>query len=501
MEVMSREGCKEIDRYTIEEIGIQSLVLMENAAKEVTDRVVNLGNKFIIFCGSGNNGGDGLAIARKLLLENKDVYIVIVSEKDNYSKDFLVNYKILMKLTTNILYLKNTKDIEKLNEVLNKYEVVLDCIFGVGLNRVLDEFYIKVINFINEKSKFIISVDVPSGLNANNGEVMGASIVANITYSFEVIKRGFIEYKALKYLGNLEILNIGIPEFVKKMNSERVFILDREEYGRLLKKRSAYGHKGNYGKVAILAGSEGYTGAAFIATEACVRAGAGLTTLVSTKYVQDKLSSKLVEAMITNIDSKDRLKELFEKVNVVTIGPGIDNEKRYKELLINLIRYKNKLFVIDAGAFNLIKDNKEIMDGLKGRAIFTPHPGEMARLIDKSIDYVEDNRIDVASKFAKENEVIVLLKGYNTIITNGDDIYINRTGNSKMASGGMGDCLTGIISALLAQGHSLIDSSLLGAYIHGLAGELASADKYSTVASEVIENISKVMNNIWINFK
>lgn len=330
---------------------------------------------------------------------------------------------------------------------------------------------------------------------------MGASIVANITYSFEVIKRGFIEYKALKYLGNLEILNIGIPEFVKKMNSERVFILDREEYGRLLKKRSAYGHKGNYGKVAILAGSEGYTGAAFIATEACVRAGAGLTTLVSTKYVQDKLSSKLVEAMITNIDSKDRLKELFEKVNVVTIGPGIDNEKRYKELLINLIRYKNKLFVIDAGAFNLIKDNKEIMDGLKGRAIFTPHPGEMARLIDKSIDYVEDNRIDVASKFAKENEVIVLLKGYNTIITNGDDIYINRTGNSKMASGGMGDCLTGIISALLAQGHSLIDSSLLGAYIHGLAGELASADKYSTVASEVIENISKVMNNIWINFK
>lgn len=496
MEVISREGCKEIDRYTIEEIGIQSLVLMENAAKEVTDRVLNLGNKFIIFCGSGNNGGDGLAIARKLLLENKDVYIVIVSEKDNYSKDFLVNYKILMKLTTNILYLKDTKDIEKLNEVLDKYEIVLDCIFGVGLNRVLDEFYIKIINFINEKSKFIISVDVPSGLNVNNGEVMGASIVANITYSFEVIKRGFIEYKALKYLGNLEILNIGIPEFVKKMNSERVFILDREEYGRLLKKRSAYGHKGNYGKVAILAGSEGYTGAAFIATEACVRAGAGLTTLVSTKYVQDKLSSKLVEAMITNIDSKDRLKELFEKVNVVTIGPGIDNEKRYKELLINLIRYKNKLFVIDAGAFNLIKDNKEIMDGLKGRAIFTPHPGEMARLIDKSIDYVEDNRIDVASKFAKENEVIVLLKGYNTIITNGDDIYINRTGNSKMASGGMGDCLTGVISALLAQGHSLIDSSLLGAYIHGLAGGLASADKYSTVASEVIENISKVMNNI-----
>jgi ADP-dependent NAD(P)H-hydrate dehydratase / NAD(P)H-hydrate epimerase len=496
MEVMSSESCNKIDRYTIEKIGIPSIVLMENAAKEVKDRVVNLGDKFIIFCGKGNNGGDGLAIARKLLLENKEVCIVIVGEKDNYSSDFLVNYNILMKLTTNIIYLNDKNDIKILSEVLSKYEIVLDCIFGVGLNRALDEFYIKLINIINEKSKFIISVDVPSGLNANSGEVMGAAILANITYSFEVIKKGFIEYKALDYLGKLEILKIGIPEFVKNMNSERVCILDKERYGKLLKKRSAYGHKGDYGKVAILAGSEGYTGAAFIATEACVRAGAGLTTLVSTKYVQDKLSCKLVEAMTANIDSGDKLKELFEKVNVVAIGPGIDNEKRYKELLIDLISYKNKSFVIDAGAFNITKNSKEIMEGLKGRAIFTPHPGEMARLISKTIDYVENNRIDVARKFAKENKVIVLLKGYNTIITNGDDVYINNTGNSKMASGGMGDCLTGIIAALLAQRHSLIDSALLGAYIHGLSGEMESEDKYSTVASEVIENISRTMNYI-----
>lgn len=496
MEVMSRDGCKEIDRYTIEEIGIPSLVLMENAAKEVTDKVVGLGEKFIIFCGSGNNGGDGLAIARKLILENKDVCIVIVSQNDKYSNDFLVNYNILRKLTNNIIYLKNIKDIEILKEVLNKYEIVLDCIFGVGLNRVLDEFYIKVINIINEKSKFIISVDVPSGLNADNGEVMGASILASLTFSFEVIKMGFIKYKALDYLGKLEILNIGIPDFVKNMNSERVFLFNKEGYRNLLIKRSAYGHKGDYGKVAILAGSKGYTGAAFIATESCIRAGAGLTTLVSTRYVQDKLSCKLVEAMTANIESKDELEELFKRVDVIAIGPGIDNEKMYKHLLIELVGCKNKLFVIDAGAFNLIKGSKEIMEGLKGRAIFTPHPGEMARLIDRTINYVEDNRIDVARKFAKENEVVVLLKGYNTIITNGDDVYINKTGNSKMASGGMGDCLTGIISALLAQGHSLIDSAVLGAYIHGLAGELASEDKYSTVASEVIENISRAMNYI-----
>ena len=262
----------------------------------------------------------------------------------------------------------------------------------------------------------------------------------------------------------------------------------------MLKKRKLYEHKGSYGKVSVLAGSKGYSGAAYICSESCVRAGAGLTTLVTTKYVQDKLSSKLVEAMTINIEEGDNLEALLKKSNVFAIGPGIDNEILYKDILKKIIEYKEKKFVIDAGAFKLVKENKEILEGLKGRAIFTPHPGEMARLVGESIDYVEKNRIYIAKKFAKENNIVVLLKGYKTIITNGDDVYINCTGNSKMASGGMGDCLTGIIAALLAQGHSLIESTLLGAYVHGLAGELASEGKYSTIASEVMEKISKALN-------
>ena len=281
---------------------------------------------------------------------------------------------------------------------------------------------------------------------------------------------------------------------MKKINSEKVYILSRDDYGKLLRKREKYGHKGMYGKVAILAGSKGYTGAAYISTQSCVMAGAGVTTLVTTKYVQDKLSSKLVEAMTANIESLENLKDLFQKVNVIAIGPGIDEEIKYKDIFLNLIKYKDKKFVIDAGAFNLIKNNNELMMGIKERAIITPHPGEMARLIDKSIDYVEENRVYVARKFAEENKVVVLLKGYNTIITDGECVYINKSGNSKMASGGMGDCLTGIISALLAQGHSTIESAIIGAYVHGLAGELAADGKYSTVASEVIENISRAMN-------
>ncbi|WP_066896257.1 bifunctional ADP-dependent NAD(P)H-hydrate dehydratase/NAD(P)H-hydrate epimerase [Clostridium nigeriense] len=496
MEIMTRSRCQEIDKYTIEEIGIPSLVLMENAAKEVTDKVINLGEKFAIFCGSGNNGGDGLVIARKLILQNKDVCVVIVSKSDKYSKDFLVNFNILKKLTNNIICIKGTKDIFLLDRIVNNYEIAVDCIFGIGLNRVLEDFYIELINLINEKFKFVISIDVPSGLNADDGSLMGACIIANITYTFEVIKKGFIEYKALDYLGRVEVLKIGIPDFVKKIKSQQMYILDKEDYKKLLKKRRVYGHKGSYGKVSILAGGKGYTGAAYIATEACVKAGAGLTTLVSTKYVQDKLSSKLIEAMTANIEEGDDLKNIFNNSRVFAIGPGIDKEKIYKEILLDLVNYENKQFVIDAGAFKILKENREIMNRLKGRSIFTPHPGEMAVLIDKTLDYVEENRINVAKKYAKENDIIVLLKGYNTIVTDGECVYINRTGNSKMASGGMGDCLTGIIAALLAQGHSLLVSALVGAYVHGIAGEIASEGKYSTVASELIENISKAMNYI-----
>lgn len=496
MYIMSTKNCKEIDKYTIDEIGIPSIVLMENAATEVVSKVINLGDKFIVFCGTGNNGGDGLAIARKLILKNKDVHIVIIGRNGNYSNDFSINLEILKKITGNITYIIDEKDIEYLMPLFENYNVAVDCIFGVGLNRKLDSLYIKLISIINESIETKISIDVPSGLNADSGEIMGAAIEADITYTFEVIKRGFIEYKALSYVGELNILEIGIPEHVKRINSENIFILDKYQYSKLLKKRSLYGHKGMYGKIAILAGSKGYTGAAYIATEACIKSGAGLTTLVSSKYVQDKLSCKLVEAMTLNIEESDRLEKVLNSSDVVAIGPGMTEEKLYKDILSNIRSYEGKFFVVDAGALKLIASDKKLMNELKGKAIFTPHPGEMARLIGKSISFVEENRIDVAKKFAKENEIIVVLKGYNTIITNGDDVYINNTGNSKMASGGMGDCLTGIISALIGQRHSLINSALLGVYIHGLAGEFASRGKYCTVASEVIENISKVMNYI-----
>ncbi|NLZ34940.1 MAG: NAD(P)H-hydrate dehydratase [Clostridiales bacterium] len=491
--IMSGKACKNLDRYAIENLEIPSIILMENAASEIVDKIKDLYNDLIIFCGSGNNGGDGLAIARKLILLNKSVTVVIISEKDNYTKDFLVNFNILEKINANIIKIRAIKDLSKINPL--KYDVAIDCIFGVGLNRDLNDFYSKIVEFINLNFKDIISVDVPSGINVDTGKVMGTAIKAKTTYTFEAIKRGYISYNSIDYIGNLELLSIGIPKAAKEVNSEGIFMLESIDYKKILNKRKIYSHKGDFGKISIIAGSEGYTGAAYITAQACVRSGAGLTTLISSKYVQDILSCKLAEAMTLNIKEENKVKKTLENSNVIAIGPGLI-EEIYCNIIKEIDNYDNKYYVIDAGALDVFSKDRELMNIIKDRGIFTPHPGEMARLIDKPISYVEENRIEVAKKYAKENNIVVLLKGYKTVITDGNFVYINNTGNSKMASGGMGDCLTGIIASLLGQKHSLMESALLGAYIHGLAGEEASKNKYNVIASDIIDNISKVMENI-----
>lgn len=491
--IMSGKACKSLDKYAIENLEIPSIVLMENAASEIVNKIKDIYDNFIIFCGSGNNGGDGLAIARKLILLNKRVTVAIISEKDNYTKDFLVNFKILEKINSKIINIKTIKDLSNIYPL--KYDVAIDCIFGIGLNRNLKDLYSKVVEFINLNFKNIISVDVPSGINADTGKVMGTAIKAKTTYTFEVIKKGYISYSSIDYIGKLEVLSIGIPKEAKEINSEGVFMLDSIDYKNILNKRKIYSHKGDYGKISIIAGSEGYTGAAYITAESCVKSGAGLTTVISSKYVQDILSCKLVEAMTLNIKEDDKVKKTLENSNVIAIGPGL-TERSYCNIIKEIDNYKNKYYVIDAGALEVFSKDKELMNIIKDRGIFTPHPGEMARIIDKPISFVEENRIEVAKKYAKENKIIVLLKGYKTVITDGNFVYINNTGNSKMASGGMGDCLTGIIASLLGQKHSPMESALLGAYVHGLAGEEASKDKYNTIASDIIDNISKVMENI-----
>lgn len=496
MYIMSRDGCKMIDQKAIEIIGIPSIILMENAANEVFSRIKDLAQSFTVVCGSGNNGGDGLVIGRKLVLAQKEVHFIIVSPRENYSNEFNINYNIIDNMNCKISFIKDIKDIHKLKEVINSNEIIVDCIFGIGINKELNEFYKEAIEVINESKKDIIAIDVPSGLDCNTGNPMGGAIKAKTTYTFEVVKLGFMNYSSFKYLGNLEVVPIGIPNEVKDSINEGMLILEDDYYREIIRKREIYGHKGDYGRAIIFAGSNGFTGAAYLATKACLKTGAGLTTLVTPKEIQNILSGMLIEAMTSNFNEKEKVDKLISTANAIAYGPGLQSSKEYEDFLLYISKNSNCHLVIDAEGINILSRRPEILDTLKGRMILTPHPGEMARLINKSISEVESDRINIAREYAKKYESIVLLKGYNTVITDGENVYINTTGNSKMASGGSGDCLTGMIVSLLAQKHSPLESALIGAYVHGKAGELSGKSKYSITASEIIENISTIIHDI-----
>lgn len=496
-EIFSSKQCKEMDKQSINDVEIPGIILMENAAIGIFKEVAKKGESFLILCGKGNNGGDALALCRHLILNGKKVRIYIVSKDENYTDDFKTNFNILEKLIDgeNLLFIKSENDInDNVINDLKKYDVVVDGIFGVGLNKDLAGMFKKVIKYINLYAEFIVSIDVPSGLDCDLGSERGIAVHANVTYTFEVIKQGFLNYKAIDCLGTMKVLKIGIPEHVKKNNSQNFHILEQQEYKRLLPERLVYGNKGNYGKALIVAGRRGFTGAAYIATECTVRAGAGLTTLICNEDVQISLSSRLIEAM--TLTWSDDVVRTIKGANSIAFGPGIGTGDREMEMLEQVIDNSKCPIVIDADGITLLGKNKSLLSKLKGRAIITPHPGEMARFLGITVEAIELDRVNITRNVASKYGIVVLLKGYNTVISNGKDVYINPTGNSKMASGGMGDALTGIINAFLSQGVNLEEAALLGAYIHGNIADKLGEEVYIVNARDIIKELPKEINSI-----
>jgi hydroxyethylthiazole kinase-like uncharacterized protein yjeF len=497
LEIFSANQCKEMDRQTINNIGIPGSILMENAAIGIFRELADKGESFLILCGKGNNGGDALALCRHLILGGKKVKVYIVSKDENYTEDFKINFNILKNLIDKreIFFIKSENDIEDniINDLKN-YDLVVDGIFGVGLNKDLTGMFKRVIECVNLYGKIIVSIDIPSGLDCDLGIERGIAVHADITYTFEVIKQGFLNYKAINCVGNVKILKIGIPEHIKKMNSGNFFILEKYEYKQLLYKRQVYGHKGSYGRALVIAGRMGFTGAAFITTECTVRAGAGLTTLICNKEVQIALSNRFIEAMTLTWDNN--VIEIIKNASAIAFGPGIGIGDREEQLLEQVINNSKCPVVIDADGITLIGENKSLLDNLKGRAIITPHPGEMARFLGITVEEVESDRTNITIAVAKKYGIVVLLKGYNTVISNGKDTYINSTGNSKMASGGMGDALTGIINAFLSQGVDLEQAALLGAYVHGNIADRLGKQAYIVNARDIINELPKEINDI-----
>lgn len=498
MEILSADGAKAIDKYTINEIGIQSIILMENAGNGIGSILINKGEKFIFFCGVGNNGGDGLVVARKLIIENKTVKVYVVGNIKKSSDEFRVNYEILTKMMAELEVINAEEDLEKIKSEIQNSDIVVDAIFGIGLNRKIEGEIHKLIDLINKYSKYTISIDNPSGLDCNTGIPLNAAIQAEETLVIESLKKGYFNLNAERYLGKTSVIKIGIPESVVKKYSENIKILGDREYKKMIPIRELGGHKGSYGKVLILAGSQGLTGAAYLVTEAAVRTGAGLVTLLVEKDIQSVMSAKLIEAMTVCYDEKDKIEQLINNADVIICGPGLGKKSENIEMLENCISNSKCPILIDADALNIIAENEDLIEKLKGRTIFTPHHGEMSRLAKKDISCIELNRIDVCKKYSKEHNIITVLKGYNTIISDGQSVVVNSTGSSKMASGGMGDCLSGMIGALIAQGITIFDSAKLGCYLHGIIGDNIGNENYIVNARDIISEIPKVMEYILV---
>jgi ADP-dependent NAD(P)H-hydrate dehydratase / NAD(P)H-hydrate epimerase len=488
---------RKIDSYCVESLKLPGIILMENAALKVIKNIdLNKFNNFIIVCGKGNNGGDGFAVARHLFLLGKKIDVFLVGSEEGMSEDCRVNYRILRNMGIKVDRINNVEDISELRDNIIKSDLTVDAVFGTGLTRNVEGIYDTVITVINENSAEILSIDVPSGFDSDNGKNLGNCIRASLTVSFQLYKRGFLNYGTDKYTGKVIVEDIGIPDAVVDKFHNNEFIMDEGMIKESLHIRDKYSHKGDYGKVLVIAGSKGFTGAAYISTQGAVRSGAGLVTLCCHKDIVDILTSKLVEAMTITFGDGDKLIEHIEKSDAIAIGPGMGNNETTLEMVKLVLREASCPIVIDADAINVLKDNVSLLKERKNSIILTPHVGEMARITGLSIDYITENRIEVAKKFALENSVIVLLKGYNTIITDGETTVINPTGNSSMASGGMGDCLTGIITSLVGQGYDSMAAAYAAAYIHGYCGERLSRRMFCVSASSILEEIPTAIKEL-----
>ncbi|WP_010234898.1 NAD(P)H-hydrate dehydratase [Clostridium arbusti] len=497
MKFASSDVIRSIDRYCIDKIGISELILMENAALKIIKNIDLKNNKsFTIICGSGNNGGDGLAVGRHLVALGKDVKVFLVGTIDKMSESCKANYTILKNIGVKIINVVSSEDIELLKNAVIDSNITIDALLGTGITREVKGMHTLVISVINENSNYILAIDVPSGLDSNNGYKMGNCVVSNKTVTLGLYKSGFLNYDSEKYTGQVIVEKIGIPKFVEDKYHEGNFIADRDMFKKYVLPRNKYSHKGDYGRVLIFAGSKNYTGAAYICTEAVVKSGAGLITLCCEEDILPILKSKLVEAMTISNKDSEGIDKLLNNSNCIAVGPGMGNNVNTLKVVESILKIVHCPVVLDADAINVLSNNLILLKNAKVPVVLTPHLGEMARLTGFSIDYIKENKMEVARDFAKDYNIILLLKGYNTIITDGNITVVNSTGNSSMASGGMGDCLTGIITSFIAQGQKPMTAAITGAFLHGYCGEILSREMFNVSATDILNKIPYMIKEL-----
>jgi NAD(P)H-hydrate epimerase len=515
MKVATAESIRELDRRAIEEFGISGAVLMENAgrgtARVILDRFPDAAKQgVVIVCGRGNNGGDGFVIARHLSNRGVGVAVFIVGEAKTVREgEARINLDILHRMGTGTMEVTTDDDLLALRKSFCECGVIIDALFGTGLAREVSGMNARAISAMHSARETgnvsILSVDIPSGINTDTGKVLGTAVQADVTVTFALPKVGALIYPGAEHVGEHIVLDISIPHtLVDEMKSD-YFLLSGETVWPLFKKRKPDAHKGTFGHLLIISGSPGKTGAAALAADGALRAGAGLVTVGVPKSLNPILEMKLTEAMTLPLPDEDghlsseafdAIMDEVERRTAIALGPGLGTSKGAREVVRGLIAESPVPLVIDADGLNVIACDADILKNKNSEIILTPHPGEMGRLIGKASREVQADRIGAVKHLSGLYGVWVVLKGARTLIASPTgEITIATGGNPGMASGGSGDILTGLIGGFLAGTKNPFKSSAAGVYIHAAAGDRANEHigETSLIATDILKEIPAII--------
>jgi NAD(P)H-hydrate epimerase len=500
---------RDFDRRAFEEFGVPSIVLMENAGRSVAAAVADLlgslsGKHIAVIAGKGNNGGDGFVAARHLRDNGAQVSVCLLGEFPDVKGDAKINLDILLKTGQPVKVVHETSD---LAPVLDRCDVIVDAIFGTGLRGDISGLPAEVIKAINEANRPVVAVDIPSGLDADTGRVLGVCVNAEVTVTFALPKVGLVVYPGASYVGRLIVAEIGIPrQLYEEVNVE---LTSGRWVVEHFPKRPPDAHKGTFGTVLVVAGSSGFTGAAAMSAEAVLRSGAGLCTLAVPASLQDIMAAKLTEVMtrplpeteVRSISSTalEGVLDLCEKANAVVLGCGLGTHQETCKFVCDFIRAVAKPVVVDADGLNCLSKATDVLEGGHAEMVITPHPGEMARLLGTTTAEIQSDRIGAARQASNRFHCITVLKGARTVIADPTGrVFINTTGNSGMATGGTGDILAGIIGGLLAQGISPLEAAVCGTYIHGLAGDITASDvgQVGMIAGDLLRALPRALKEL-----
>jgi len=511
MKILTSLQMREIDRKTIQEIGIPGPVLMENAGLQI---LRNLRAKFpnpekeriVIVSGKGNNGGDGLVVARHLLNQGCTPLVLLLALKPEVKGDAALNLRIAENIGVRVSEICSLKDWQSYHQEISQASVIVDSIFGTGLLKPLEGLYAKVVQDINQSKAYKIAVDIPSGLSSDSYEIIGPCVKADLTVTLAAPKIAHIFPPAEEWIGELVVADISIPPFLLDDPSLKLELAEKNTLVPYFKKRKKDSHKGTYGHLFIISGSLGKTGAAVMAGKAALKMGAGLVTVGIPTSCLPIVARSMVELMTEplpetpektiSLEALKKALSLLKGKDGLLIGPGISTHPSTAEFVLALIPKINVPVVIDADGLNILASNLELLKSLSKPVILTPHPGEFARLLDIKTSDVVKKKLELAPEFSKKFGVYLVLKGYRTLIATPDGrVFINPTGNPGMATAGSGDVLSGMMASEIIQEKNILGAILAAVYVHGLCSDIAVrklGEKFLT-ASDIISRLPRAM--------